>query len=99
MVQKNMTIWDSIRRKQKEDLIIKSILWKTIIDVFKKEKNIDIEKYLVSIKINWKKIKVKTNKSVINYELKLLNEKIANIFQRKLENIWIRIIDIEIKYI
>ncbi len=90
-----MLIWDL----QKKELIIKSIIWKTIIDLFKKEKNINISNYLISIKINWNKIIVKTKKPLINSELLMINDKIKKLSKDKFKNIWLKSYDFEIIYI
>ncbi len=94
-----MDIWNSIRRSWKAELIIQSIIWNTIIDIFQSEKNIDIEKYLVSIKLKWENILVKTNKPIINTELYLLNNEIKKASQNKIEKLWLYKTDFEIKYL
>lgn len=93
-----MQIWDSIRRSWREDTIIKSIIWNTIIEIFKSQKNIDIKDYLVSIKFMWNTILVKTNKSIINAELYLINEKIKKASVEKLQKLGLRLKDFDIKY-
>ena len=94
-----MKIWDSLEWKKKQNLIIKSIIWKTIIDLFLEEKKIDISKYLISVTINWKIIKIKTNKPIINAELLIINNKLKEKIIQKLKNLWIIFYDFEIKYI
>ena len=93
-----MQIWDSIRKMWNEETIIKSIIWNTIIEIFKSEKNMDITSYLVSIKLMWEAILVKTNKPIINWELYLLNEKIKKASKDKLKKLGLRLKDFEIKY-
>ena len=94
-----MKIWDNLEWKSKKNLIIKSIIWKTIIDLFLEEKKIDITKYLISITINWNIIKIKTNKPIINAELLIINKKLKEKIIQKLKNLWIIFYDFEIKYI
>ena len=94
-----MQIGDSIRRSWKQEVIIQSIIWNTILDIFKRKKNIDIEKYLVSIKLKGGNILVKTNKPLINTELYLLNEEIKKASQDKLKKLWLYKTDFEIKYL
>ncbi len=89
-----MFIWN----KNKNKLIIKSIIWKTIIDLFKKEKNMDISNYLISITIKWKNIIIKTKKPIINTELLLINDNIKDISKKKLKKMWLNIYDFEIIY-
>jgi hypothetical protein len=38
-------------QENKKEVFIKSIMWNSIIEVFKDEKNIDITSYLVSIQL------------------------------------------------
>ena len=94
-----MKIGESLRRKWKEDVIIKSIIWNTIIDIFKVEKNIDITSYLVSIQLKWDNILIKTSKPIINTELLILSNKIKEASKKKLLKIWIKLKNINIKYI
>jgi ERCC4-related helicase len=63
---------------------MKSIIWNTIIEVFKWEKNIDITDYLSSIKINSVKITIKTTKPIINAELHTIDDKIKKSLIEKL---------------
>jgi hypothetical protein len=46
-----MDLQKSINRLGKTEVIIQSIIWNTIIEIFKNRKNIDITSYLVSIKL------------------------------------------------
>ena len=78
---------------------MQSIIWNTIIEIFKNKKNIDITKYLVSIKLKWENILVKTNKPIINTELYFLNEEIKEVSKKKLQKLWLNFIDFEIKYL
>ena len=94
-----MEIGNSIRRSGKAEVIIQSIIWNTIIEIFEEEKKIDIKKYLVSIKLKWENILVKTNKPIINTELYLLNEKIKKVSQDKLQKLWLYKINFDIKYL
>jgi len=83
----------------KQEVFIKSTMWNSIIEVFKKEKNIDITDYLVSIQLRWKNILVKTNKPIFKSELMILDNKIKELFSKKILKIGIKFIDYEIKYI
>ncbi len=94
-----MEIANSIRRSWKEEVIIQSIIWNTIIEIFEQEKKIDIKKYLVSIKLKWENILVKTNKPIINTELYLLNEQIKKVSQDKFKKLWLYKINFDIKYL
>lgn len=83
----------------KQEIFIKSIIWNSIIEVFKSEKNIDITSYLVSVKLKWNTLLIKTNKPIINTECLILDDKIKKLFYGKLKKINISKIDFEIKYI
>lgn len=94
-----MDIGNSIRRSWKQEVIIQSIIWNSIIDIFKMEKDINIEKYLVSIKLKWENILVKTNKPIINTELYLLNNQIKKVSEEKFKKLWLHKTNFEIKYL
>ncbi len=94
-----MQIWDSIKSEHKIQTIIKSIIWKTVIDVYKQEKNLNITSYLVSIRIRGKNIFIKTNKPIINTELLMINDKIKEASEKKLLVIWLKFFEFEIRYI
>jgi len=93
-----MEIIKSLNKKKITDTIIKSIIWNTIIDIFKQEKNIDIKDFLISIKIMWNVFLIKTNKPAINNELIILNEKIKKVSVEKLQRLGLRLKEVEIKY-
>jgi len=84
---------------EKQEVFIKSIMWNSIIDIFKSEKNIDITEYIISIQIRWKIILLKTNKPIINNEALLLDNKIKKLFSEKIKKLWIKFYDFELKYI
>jgi len=94
-----MELWNSINRLGKQEVIIQSIIWNTIIEVFKSKKNMDITSYLISIKLKWENILVKTSKPIINNELYLYSEEIKKSSLSKLEKIWIKYKDFEIKFL
>ena len=93
-----MNIWNSIRNKWQEEIIIKSIIWNSIIEIFKKEKSLDITRYLISIIIRWKTVIIKTNKPIINTELLTIDDKIKKASWEKLLKIWIKFYDFDIRY-
>lgn len=94
-----MELWNSVRKLGKQEIIIQSIIWNTIIEIFKEKKNIDITPYLVSIKLKWENILVKTNKPIINTELYLISEEIKKISTNKINKIWLNYRDFEIKFL
>lgn len=83
----------------KQEVFIKSIMWNSIIEVFKVEKNIDITNYLVSIQLRWKTVLIKSNKPIINTEALNMDDKIKNMFSEKIKKIWIKFYDFELRYI
>jgi len=94
-----MEIWEWIKRKWRDLVVIKSIIRTTIIWIFKQEKNIDLTSYLISINIRWKTIIIKTNKPIINSQLLLFDNKIKEESQKKITKIWLKFDYEEIKYI
>ncbi len=93
-----MQLSKSINKKNLDNLVIKSSIWNSIIEVFKDEKKIDITSYLVSIQIKWDTILVKTSKPILNTELLMINDKIMKKVDEKLKKIWLRYENFEIKY-
>jgi len=94
-----MELLNAINKAWKKEVIIQSIIWNTIIEVFKNKKNMDITSYLVSIKLKWENILVKTSKPIINNELYLYSEEIKKSSLNKLEKIWIKYKNFEIKFL
>jgi hypothetical protein len=93
-----MLISKFLAKTKLSDTIIKSIIYNTIIEIFKSEKNINLKNYIVSINIKWKTILVKTTKPMINNELLILNEKIKSKIDDKFNRINIDFNNFEIKY-
>ena len=83
---------------EKQEVFIKSIMWNSVIEVFKVEKNIDITNYMTSIRLIWKTILIKTNKPIINTELLMYDNKIKELFSEKIKKMWIKFHDFELKY-
>lgn len=85
--------------EKKTELFIKTSLWNSIIEVFLKEKNIDMSSYLVSIQIKNQTLLIKTNNPLINSELNLFYDKIVSSFQNKIKNIDLKNHIFDIKFI
>ncbi len=83
----------------KRELFIKTAIWNSFINVFKREKNIDVSNYMVSVQIRWKTILIKTNKPIINHEANLLHQKIYADFSEKLKYIELDNYDFELKFL
>ncbi len=93
-----MLISEFLAKTKLSDTIIKSIIYNTIIEVFKNEKNIDLQKYVISIKLSWKTILVKTNKPLINSELLILDSKLREKLKEKFERLNLKFENFELKY-
>jgi len=93
-----MELKKSLNKKNISSTVIKSIIYNVIIEIFWEEKKIDIKDYLISIQEVWKIFLVKTKKPIINQELYLLNSKIKEISQKKLQKIWFKFEEFDIKY-
>lgn len=94
-----MQISTSINKRNLNEMTIKSLVWNSIVEVFKQEKNIDIKLYLVSIQIKWKSIIVKVNKPIVKSEILLIEDKIKNEVLNKFKKVGINFYDFEIKYV
>lgn len=84
--------------KEKTELFIKTAVWNSLVEIFKEEKNLDISKFLISIKISKNNILIKTNKPILNSEMFLLSEKITEKIKIKLKKTDF-IFDFELKFI
>jgi len=93
-----MEIGNGLRRSDREKVIIKSLIWNAIIEVFKEEKDMDITKYLGSIQFKGNTVFVKTTKPIIKWELLLLDDKIRDMIKTKLKIVGIIFLKMEIKY-
>lgn len=88
----------SLNKSWKTDLVIKSIIWNTIIEEYKKIKDIDLTIYLKSISLRWNVVIIKTWKPIINAELENYQENLLSKIKEKLNIVWINIKNIEIKF-
>ncbi len=82
-------ILKSINKTWKKDNIVKSIIWNEVVYLFKNKKNIDIQSFLISIKLSWDVIIIKTLKPILNQEIKIYKNEIIENIKTKLSNIWI----------
>jgi len=87
-----------LNKKNKTEIVLKSIIYSCIVDTFYNEKKIDIKPYLISIKILWDSLIITTNKPIINNEISLYEEKIKKLLKNKLKNIWINYVNYNFKY-
>jgi len=88
----------SLNKSWKQEQVIKSIIWNSIINDFKNKKNIDITSYLISIKLMGETIMLKTNKPIINAELLNIEKELIENIITKLNNIWINIKIIKFRF-
>lgn len=93
-----MDILRTKKYKKKEHIIIKSIIFKTIVDLFFQIKGIYISQDIISIKLFNKKITINTNKSILAYELSLMNDLITLDLEKKFANISYNNVFDEISY-
>jgi len=93
-----MDILRTKKYKKKEHIIIKSIIFKTIVDLFFQIKGIYISQDIISIKLFNKKIIINTNKSILAYELSLMNDLITLDLEKKFANISYNNVFDEISY-
>jgi len=94
-----MYISNSLWKKNLNDLVIKSILRNSIIEIFRKNKNFEILPFLVSIKINNNVILVKVTKPIIKTEILIEHENINSLFAFKISKVYFKKDNFIIKYI
>ena len=93
-----MEIKRNLNKNNLNDTIVKSVIFKTIVEIFLEKKKIDIKDYIVSIKEMWNTFLVKITKPIIATELYLLNEEIKKILENKFKKMWFNFIQFDIKY-
>jgi len=93
-----MLISEILNKKGLSSTTKKSIIYNTIIEVFLEQKKIDIKDYLISISEVGNIFLVKTKKPIINNELYLLNDEIKKACLEKLNKLWFKFKNFDIKY-
>jgi len=88
----------SLKKNWKQDQVISSIIYNSIIKDFLKIKKIDITSYIISIKIKWNIIFLKTSKPILNNEILTIESILVENISKKLENIWIKIKELKISF-
>ena len=86
----------SLGKTWKQNQVIASIIYKSIKDDFLELKKIDITPYIISIQVRDHIIIVKTNKPILNSEIKHIEDIIIKNILQKLENIWIHMKNLEL---
>lgn len=92
-----MDLGNNFLSSQKKAAICKSLLWNTCVEVFQKERNIDITEKIVSVKKNNSHFLITFNNPLLKQEYLFLEEKISEIFHKKLSKMWITQQNFEIK--
>lgn len=85
MVQKNLEIWNALRRTGREDIAIRSIISNTVQKIYPQK----IE--IISVKIHGAKILIRTDSQIANTELQLLEWDILEKIHWQLEYMGIKI--------
>lgn len=86
----------SLGKTWKQNQVIASIIYKSIKDDFLELKKIDITSYIISIQVRDNIIILKTNKPILNSEIKHIEDIIIKNILQKLENIWIHMKNLEL---
>jgi hypothetical protein len=82
-----MQINSSINKRNLEEMTVKSLVWNSIVEVFKQEKDMDVVPYLVSIQLKSKSIIVKVNKPIVKSEILLIEDNIKKEVDNKFRKI------------
>lgn len=70
--------------EKKRAVILKSVLWNTIIEIFKEEKGIDISNFMSSIRKQSDVFFITFSKPIIMAEMLILEDRIKESFSQKL---------------
>lgn len=87
----------SLNKTNKEDKIISSIIYNSIINDFLAIKKIDIKWKIISIKLNKNIILLKTNSPILNSEILTIKNILLQNIKTKLDKINYKIINLDIK--
>lgn len=93
-----MKIWENSLPKFKEEIIMKSLLWNSVVEIFATEKQIELTEKLISIKKSGNIFRITTNNPLLNQEFLFLDDKIKHLFHKKLTKIGINLENIQVKY-
>lgn len=74
---------------QKKEAILKSLLWNSVLEIFKEEKNIDLSEQIISIKKSEKSFRITTNNPLLQQEFLYIENDISEVFHKKLSKMWI----------
>ena len=88
----------SINQTWKQEQVVKSVIWNSIISDFKEKKHIDLTPYLISIKITNNTVFIKTSKPIINQELVNINDFLEKNVILKLSKLGFKYDKIKIRY-
>lgn len=88
----------SLNKTWKQETVINSLAWNSLISTFKEIKNIDITHYLISVKIKNDVIFIKTSKPIINSEIDIISDKYLKNITTKLNSIWYSFKELKIRY-
>ena len=94
-----MDLLKSLNSSWKIDLIVKSLVWNSVIEVFQEQKSIDITPYLISVVVKKNLYVVKTNKPVISSQGYLLYDLIKERIWEKISKVWVKYTDFEVKFV
>lgn len=84
--------------EKRKTVILKSVLWNTLVSIFLEETSQDITPYIVSIRKQSDIFIIKLSKPIIKASLEIYAEKIKIVFAQKAEKMWISCKEIEIFY-
>ncbi len=88
----------SLNKVAKQETVIKSIIWNTLIETYQTKKNIDITPYLVSIQLKNNICIIHTWKPILNTDLQLYESFFKETLQNRFQKTGIIIKNIEFRY-
>ena len=94
-----MEINKSINHKNLDEIVLKSLIYNSVFEIYFDKKNVDLKPYFVSVKILWNRIIFKVSKTIIRNEINLFRDEITESIQNKLQKIWIKFYDFELKFV
>lgn len=82
-----MDLANNFGGKVNSSLVIKSLAWKTVIDILKEKKGIDITKDLKSISLKGETLFISSQSPHINFEIGIFESDIKETLKKKLKQV------------
>lgn len=92
-----MDVTQSLKRLGKLESVLRSLVFKSVVDVFNEKKQIDISSKIISVTQKNNTFYIKTQNPMINTELELLFPEIQKSIREKWKVMWVEMRECELR--